>query len=247
MTKPRIVFVHGLYGFGAGAWPRQHLLAGHFDALFLRRTGFDVHLDPVSSDPEKDAALIIEALGTGGSIVAHDQGAIGAMMAAVQRPDLVNALVLIEPMVPSLTSELPASLAYRENLEPLFARKAELGPEEFAREFVRLTGAPAGRPAVAGLGVGVSGPREDSARAAQRIYLQEPPWEAPVQIVPGVPTLVITGGWEPLYEEIAGYLVATGAKHLVLGGGHRPHDTEQGAQAIEEFLVQVSRATGDGV
>jgi hypothetical protein len=54
--------------------------------------------------------------------------------------------------------------------------------------------------------------------------------------VPGVPTLVETGAWEPLYEEVAEYLAATGAKHLHAGGNHRPQDTAEGHQALLDFI-----------
>ena len=65
--------------------------------------------------------------------------------------------------------------------------------------------------------------------------------EAPLHIVPGVPTLVLTGGWEPLYEEIAGYLRETGALHRVAAGGHRPHDSPEGDRAIRQFIAEASR------
>jgi hypothetical protein len=77
--------------------------------------------------------------------------------------------------------------------------------------------------------------------AARRLRLQAPPWEAPLEIVPGVPTLVLTGGWEPLYEEIAGYLRETGALHRVAAGGHRPQDSVEGDRFIRSFIAGVSR------
>jgi len=71
--------------------------------------------------------------------------------------------------------------------------------------------------------------------------LQAPAWEAPLHIVPGVPTLVLTGGWEPLYEEIAGYLRETGALHRTAAGGHRPHDSVEGDRIIRSFIRDVGR------
>ncbi|MCC3275084.1 MULTISPECIES: alpha/beta fold hydrolase [unclassified Arthrobacter] len=68
-----------------------------------------------------------------------------------------------------------------------------------------------------------------------------PEWDAPLDIVPGVPTLVLTGGWEPLYEEVAEFLVSTGAEHLQVGGNHRPQDTDAGARAIRAFLARRKR------
>ena len=67
------------------------------------------------------------------------------------------------------------------------------------------------------------------------------PWEAPLQIVPGVPTLVLTGGWEPLYEEIARYLRETGALHRTAAGGHRPQDSAEGNRVIRAFIADVRR------
>lgn len=241
MSKTRIVFVHGMDGYGVAAWPAQHLLAGNYDCLFLKRTGFDAVEPPVATDFEADARIVIDALGEGGHIVAHAQGAIAAVMAAVERPDLVKSLVLVEPALLSLTAELPATTAYREYVEPLFARSAELSDTAFSAEFRRVTASMAG-PGRAGYSPGAAGvvrpvPAESSARIAARIHLQAPQWEAPLHIVPGVPTLVLTGGWEPLYEEIAEYLTTTGAVHRVAPGGHRPHDSPQGAELISGFVA----------
>ncbi|ALE92466.1 hypothetical protein AOC05_09305 [Arthrobacter alpinus] len=258
MTKTRIVFVHGLDGFGAAAWPAQHRLAGRYDSLFLKRTGFDAAEPPAATDFAADAAIVIAALGTGGHLVAHAQGAISAMMAAVERPDLVKSLVLLEPALLSLTAELPATLAYREHLEPLYARREELRDTEFAVEFHRLTSSTssAAAPAAGGLAgtmpggtvaaTGLPSTQGESARRrAARTRLQVPPWEAPLHIVPGVPTVVITGGWEPLYEEIADYLATTGARHIITRGGHRPQDGPEGAALIEHFLEEFSGQPGD--
>jgi len=55
-------------------------------------------------------------------------------------------------------------------------------------------------------------------------------------IIPGVPMLVISGGWEPAYERTARLLAESGAEHLVVPGGHRPQDSPEGAAAIKAFL-----------
>ncbi|PYI66602.1 hypothetical protein CVV68_13665 [Arthrobacter livingstonensis] len=251
MTKPRIVFVHGIDGYGSAAWPVQHRLAGRYDALFLKRAGFDAVEPPVPTDFAADTRIVIDALDSGGHVVAHAQGATAAVMAAVERPELVKSLVLVEPALLSLTAELPATTAYREHLEPLFARSAALTDTAFSAEFRRLTASMAGPGAAgvasdgaAGLSRPRTGPAESAARIAARIHLQAPQWDAPVHIVPGVPTLVLTGGWEPLYEEIADYLAGTGARHVVTRGGHRPQDSEAGAGLIEEFIGGIEAGPG---
>ena len=49
MFKQRVVFVHGDGSFGAAAWPKQHGMALDYDALFLRRHGFDPVAEPLES------------------------------------------------------------------------------------------------------------------------------------------------------------------------------------------------------
>ncbi|MDQ0756015.1 alpha/beta hydrolase [Arthrobacter sp. B3I4] len=238
MFKQRVVFVHGAGSFGAAAWPKQHGMALQYDALFLRRHGFDAVAEPLETDFDADAGIVLRALdddgrgSSGGHVVAHSQGAIAAMMAAVERPDLVHSLTLVEPACLSLTAELPATAAHRSLLQPLFDVRHNLSDEDFQREFVRRVFSAETTGAVTA----------ESPRAARRLRLQAPAWEAPLQIVPGVPTLVLTGGWEPLYEEIAGYLRETGALHRTAPGGHRPHDSREGDGAIRSFIAEASRS-----
>ncbi|ASN20744.1 alpha/beta fold hydrolase [Arthrobacter sp. YN] len=234
MHKQRVVFVHGLGSFGAAAWPKQHGMALAYDALFLRRHGFDAAAEPVGSSVAADVAIVINALADtgGGHVVAHEQGAISAMLAAIERPDLVHSLSLVEPACLSLTAELPATASHRALMEPLFDVRSQLNDADYQREYYR-------RAFSAETG-GLDTP--EARRSARRLRLQAPPWEAPLHIVPGVPTLVLTGGWEPLYEEIAGYLQETGALRRVAAGGHRPQDSVDGDHIIRSFVGDVGRA-----
>ena len=59
MFKQRVVFVHGAGSFGAAAWPKQHGMALDYDALFLRRHGFDAVAEPLESDFAADAAIVL--------------------------------------------------------------------------------------------------------------------------------------------------------------------------------------------
>jgi pimeloyl-ACP methyl ester carboxylesterase len=231
------VFVHGAGSFGSAAWPRQHGMALSYDALFLRRHGYDPVAEPVESSFEEDARIVLRSLAddgrgaAGGHVVAHSQGAVAAMMAAVERPDLVFSLMLVEPACLSLTAELPATAAHISLMQPLFAARHQMSDQDFQREFVRRVYATdLQQPATA-----------EEKRSARRLRLQAPAWEAALHIVPGVPTLVLTGGWEPLYEEIAGYLRETGALHRTAAGGHRPHDSVEGDRIIRSFIRDVSR------
>lgn len=242
MYKQRAVFVHGAGSFGAAAWPKQHGMALAYDALFLRRHGYEPAAAPLETDFAADAAIVLRALAedgrgpAGGHVVAHSQGAVAAMMAAVERPDLVHSLTLVEPACLSLTADQPATAAHRALMQPLFEVRHHLSDEDFHREYVRRVSA-AHTPSQATLGA----PSPEDQREARRLRLQAPAWEAPLQIVPGVPTLVLTGGWEPLYEEIAGYLQETGALHRIAPGGHRPHDSAEGNGLIRAFIADAGR------
>ncbi|OMH37168.1 hypothetical protein BGP79_13320 [Tersicoccus sp. Bi-70] len=222
----RVVLVHGSGRAGAAAWPEQRLLAGRYDCLFLRRRGWETAGEPEAGDAEADAASILEHLaGTGGGhVVAHSAGAVSALLAAVRDPRLVHSLTLIEPAAFSLTRDLPATARHLATLAPLYAERDRLSADAFAHRFTQLL-----------TGQGDGAPTGVDARRLQR---QQPPWEAPLTIVPGVPTLVVTGGWEPVYEEVATFLVSTGACHVVAPGGHRPHDTAEGHAAIAGFLAE---------
>ncbi|BCW48829.1 pimeloyl-ACP methyl ester carboxylesterase [Arthrobacter sp. 1088] len=233
MHKQRVVFVHGLGSFGASAWPRQHGMALSYDALFLRRHGFDPVAEPLESDVAADIGIVVASLedAGGGHVVAHEQGAISAMLAAVERPDLVHSLTLVEPACLSLTAELPATTFHRSLMEPLFDVRNQVQDADYEREYFRR--------AFSAEASGLDTP--EARRSARRLRLQAPPWEAPLHIVPGVPTLVLTGGWEPLYEEIAGYLEDTGALRRVAAGGHRPQDSVDGDRIIRSFVADVVR------
>lgn len=233
MHKQRVVFVHGLGSFGASAWPRQHGMALSYDALFLRRHGFDPVAEPLESDVAADIGIVVASLedAGGGHVVAHEQGAISAMLAAVERPDLVHSMTLVEPACLSLTAELPATTFHRSLMEPLFDVRNQVQDADYEREYFRR--------AFSAEASGLDTP--EARRSARRLRLQAPPWEAPLHIVPGVPTLVLTGGWEPLYEEIAGYLEDTGALRRVAAGGHRPQDSVDGDRIIRSFVAEVVR------
>ena len=183
MFKQRVVFVHGAGSFGAAAWPKQHGMALAYDALFLRRHGFDPAAEPLETDFAADTAIVLASLAddgrgeAGGHVVAHSQGAIAAMMAAVQRPDLVQSLTLVEPACLSLTAELPATAAHRALMQPLFDVRHQLSDEDFQREYVRRAfsadvhgashpGGPPCRPAAEAAGTAVGGAAADRPRGA---------------------------------------------------------------------------------
>ena len=86
MYKPRVVFVHGAGSFGAAAWPKQHGMALDYDALFLRRHGYDPVAEPLETDFAADAAIVLRALANDG------RGEAGGSAAAqAEAPQLTDA------------------------------------------------------------------------------------------------------------------------------------------------------------
>ncbi|GAB3631429.1 hypothetical protein GCM10027421_07820 [Microbacterium shaanxiense] len=85
--------------------------------------------------------------------------------------------------------------------------------------------------------------RWDAERAAaERWASSNVPWGHGVRsgMITGIPTLVVTGGWNDEYETIAGVLTRHGARHIVReGAAHRPQDLPGFATAVEEFLRSV--------
>jgi NAD(P)-dependent dehydrogenase (short-subunit alcohol dehydrogenase family) len=76
-----------------------------------------------------------------------------------------------------------------------------------------------------------------------RLRAMPPPWSVPVEgaVVGRVPTLVVTGAWNEIYEEVASALVERGARHVILEGhGHRPQDHAHANDVIEQHLNAAS-------
>ena len=67
------------------------------------------------------------------------------------------------------------------------------------------------------------------------------PWRHPVdlRILERVPTLVVTRGWNALYEEVAAGLARAGVRHVLLTGHHHRPQDHPGADA--EIVAHWSR------
>ena len=169
MVKQRVVFVHGEGSFGAAAWPRQHGMALTYDALFLRRHGYDPVAEPVESSFAADTSVILAALaddgrGTaGGHVVAHSQGAVGGHDGRRRTPGPGPLAHAGGAGLPVADGGLPATAAHIRLMQPLFDARHQLSDEDFQRGFVRrvyadgpagahLAGGEAVRPAAAAAG-----------------------------------------------------------------------------------------------
>ncbi|WP_051727074.1 alpha/beta fold hydrolase [Streptomyces albidoflavus] len=225
-----VVLVHGIltwgtdprYGFAA-----QRPLAARRRLLLMDRRGYGRSPDIARSDWAVDAEDIVGLLGAGAHLVGHAYGGVGAMAAAVRRPDLVRSLTLIQPGALRPAERHPV---VAEALARARAATAALPPDLTPAEFLRG--------ATESVGMETPEATPDRLRAAATTMAELPCWDADIDLVPlaraAFPKLLVSGDWEgapepyrtyaglPLIacaEEIA---EATGAAHLVVPG-YYPH------------------------
>jgi pimeloyl-ACP methyl ester carboxylesterase len=220
-----VVFVAGSGRSGAAAWPGQAAAVdlGRWSCTFVDLTGL------VGPDEQRDAVL--GALGDGGHLVAHSVGAVPALLAAGRSPGAVGSLALLEPAAFSATRGGPRVEAHVAAMSAVFAQAADprMRDGQFAVRFLTALGAP---------GAAIADPGDPSLRSlGRRLRRSTPPWEVPLDraVASRVPTLVVTGGWSPLYEEVGESLAAAGARHTVLAGyGHRVQDHPEANAVLAE-------------
>jgi hypothetical protein len=207
---PLVVFVPGSGRGGAPAWPEQ--------VIEPAQRGYDTRYLASDVGAELQADLVGRTLARGGHLVAHSAGAVPAMLAAGRSGTAVRSLTLFEPACFGAARggrEVEGHVAV---MTPVFARAddADVSDGELAALFL------------AALGARAPDPGDPAARALGRRLRSAPaPWHHALDasLVARVPTLVVTGGWNALYDEVAQRLVEAGAAHLVLEGyGHRPQD-----------------------
>jgi hypothetical protein len=234
-----VVFVPGSGAGGTSAWPAQAMDPAQrgYETAYLSFDGADGG-DVVGADRQADLVAATMARAGGGHLVAHSAGAVPAMLAAGRPGSGVCSLTLCEPACFGAVRGGPQVEAHVAAMTPVFALAddAAVGDGEFAAAFLAALGARApdpGDPAARSLG--------------RRLRAAPPPWSSPLDatLVRRVPTLVLTGGWNALYDEVAHSLAAAGAEHLVLDGfGHRPQDHPAACDAMAAHWDGHSRPPG---
>lgn len=231
------VFVPGSGRSGAPAWPVQAAAVDlrRWHCRFVDLTGL------VTPDEQRDAvvaALVGEGHGAGGHLVAHAAGAVAALRAAAHGPGTVRSLALLEPAVFSAARGGPHVEAYVAAMSAVFAaaKDPRVRDGELAVRYLSALGAP---------GAAIADPGDPSLRSlGRRVRRSTPPWEVPVDVgvLARVPTLVVTGGWSPLYEEVAAAMAGAGASTRVLPGyGHRVQDHPGLNAALQEHWSAAER------
>jgi pimeloyl-ACP methyl ester carboxylesterase len=203
--RPPAVFAHGVlswgtddtYGFGA-----QRPLAADRRLLLVDRRGYGASPDlppgEHRSDYEVDAADLVALLEGapppgGAHLVGHSYGAVAAMLAAAQRPDLVRSLCLIQPGSLRVAQSHPV---IAEVLTRNRAASAQLPPDLTPERYLRLSTEAVGMPAPE--------PTPVRLRAARTTMHERPCWDADVPLDPltaAFPVLVVRGDWAGAPEE----------------------------------------------
>ncbi|HWK77519.1 alpha/beta hydrolase [Microbacterium sp.] len=211
------VFIHGAGRRGAAAWPGIGSDAG----LFLS-------FEPGSSIAEQVDVLVAACSGRRPLLFAHSIGAVPAVLAATSGRIQVAALVLVEPALYDIVRGEPSIERHISAVTEARARATEGD----LRGFWAIL-----RPLMFG------GPFDPDAwemerPAAERWATTNVPWGHGVRrgMISGIPTLVVTGGWNDEYETIARALLEEGAEHRVIEGAqHRPQDLPGFAAIVAAF------------
>ena len=216
----RRVYIHGAGRRGAAAWPHASDAGGDDFISF-----------PAAHAVAEQAELLAAQYGGERLLVfAHSIGAVPAVLAA-HRLDLAG-LVLVEPALYDIARG-EASIERHIGIVGESRAQADAGN---LRGFWAML-----RPLMFG-GPLVEADWDRERPIAEHWATTNLPWGHGVRahMLQGIPTLVITGGWNDEYETIAGVLAAGGAQHLVLtGAAHRAQDASGFDSAVADFELSL--------
>jgi pimeloyl-ACP methyl ester carboxylesterase len=210
------IFVHGAGRRGIAAWPSF----GEMDGRFV---GF-----APDSSIEEQVDELLGLLDARVLLFAHSIGAVPAVLAASQRREDIAGLVLVEPALYDIARGR-ASIERHIGIVTEARSQADAG--NLCGFWAIL------RPLMFG---GPFDPTrwDDERPLAERWATTNLPWGHGVraQMISGIPTRVITGGWNDEYEVIADMLGRAGASPIVLDGAqHRPQDLPDFAAVVHTF------------
>ncbi len=232
-SGPRVVFVHGSMTTSRKTWKRQENFADRWTVILVDRRGYAPNPRAERSDFEVDGSDLASFLDTDAHLVGHSYGALAVLLAAAHRPEAVRSLTVIEAPVACLAR---GDAKVEERIK--IARESTLldDPVEIYRRFLTRMGAPTDA---------VPNPLpEDIERQVRLMINERPPWEAhlPIDVLARsrFPKLIVSGGWDPVFEIANDALAAqlgTSAQRLVLpGGGHVVQRREAFNPVLEDFL-----------
>jgi pimeloyl-ACP methyl ester carboxylesterase len=146
----RVVLIHGSLAIGAEEWDAQRPLAeAGYELVIFDRRGYGKSAPADGEDFLRDAEDIAELMGDAAHLVGHSYGGLGALFAAVLRPEATRSLTLLEPATVGLGSHDPAARALSDDLRDLwnqdlpddvwvvrFLQAVGSDPDEFPPEFL---------------------------------------------------------------------------------------------------------------
>ncbi len=240
---PRVVLVHG-FTQTARSWDRvAEILAGHFEVVTPDVPG---HGRSAGRRPSfEDAAAMIGAAGGAASYVGYSLGARLCLRLALDRPDLVERLVLLGGS-PGLASA--DERAERRAADDRLADNIErIGTEAFLDTWLSQSMFASLTPTTNDLAARRANPSDGLAYALRRLGIgaQEPLWDRLGELA--MPLLVVAGGLDAKFIALGREMVAAIGDNAtfasVPGCGHAAHleDPEGFCRTVEGFLHAVNR------
>lgn len=245
MPLPRLTLLHGFTQTGRSFAPLVPELSRHFEVLAPDLPGHGSR-SSTPARPEEAARLVAEEGGRG-SYLGYSMGGRIALRLALDRPDLVERLVLVSA---TAGIEDPEERAARRSADDATAASIEAeGLNQFLERWLA-------QPMFAGLtpeAAGIDARRENSAAglaAALRLMGQgasEPVWDRLVAL--RMPVLVVAGEHDGAYCEqalrLGGWIGERAVLAMVPGAGHACHleRPEAFLELVVRFLTEGQEAT----
>ncbi|PZE92904.1 alpha/beta fold hydrolase [Curtobacterium sp. MCBD17_008] len=220
-----VVFLHASNRPFERAWP---VAAGLSKSTAAMMPGYTPGEEAQPFSQDRWEARLLDACGNGAIVIAHSFGGPVAMRTAARAPERVLGLILLEPAAYALAADHPAVADHISRVQPVLNRAGTMSPAEFIVAFEEaVTGGPALTSS------------ETDVFAASRQQRLPGPWTLDTPRRTGVPTLVVTGGWNAEYEAIADAM--TDVEHIILTGhGHRPQDHPDLVAIARDFIERVT-------
>jgi pimeloyl-ACP methyl ester carboxylesterase len=214
---PPVLFIHGTVVGARSTWRKQRTLAERWRLIIPNRPGFGRSPPLERNDFEIEAPLFAELLGDGAHLVGHSYGAVIALLAAAERPEVVRSLTVSEPGALRLAEGTPVVDEMIANGARLFREGTKLSNREFLRLF--RFGAGSARETPGEL-------PEELVRGVELLKRERPSWEAEIPVerlaAADFPVLVVSGGHSAAFEAVCDALAAalSAERAVIRGRGH---------------------------
>jgi len=229
-SGPAVLLVHG----GAGpelTWDRQMQLAQRWSLIIPIRRGFPRSAPAERQDFEADAEDVGRLLTKRTHLVGFSYGGLGATLAAVEDPELVRSLTLIETPLYRAAPRNPAVRKIAKAGDDFLSGEAD---EFTEREFLTNAGIdPEGASGRTGQLI-----REaiDAARGGRSPSEAKPDLDALASA--GIPVMVVSGGHNEGIEALSDALAKrlNARREIVPGAGHAVPRAPGFNDVLEDFL-----------